>query len=78
MPYMPSYYRPPRIYVETQMMRRRDALRAAERAARAQRQKIAEAIEQHGEHMSEEGRGLLTGLAETLQTIARSVRGDRP
>jgi hypothetical protein len=71
---MKPLYRPPAIYAVTQERRQRDALRDAERAARDQEKKIKDAINQHGDRMSEEGRGLLTGIAESLKKIAGAVR----
>lgn len=75
MPYQPAYYRPPRIYAETQARRRRDAQRTLERKARKDGQRIAAAIEENGERMSDEGRGLLAGLAETLKGVAAFLGG---
>lgn len=70
---MKSHYRPPKIYLQDQQRRHRDALAAAERAARDNRAKIDAAIEEHGERMSAEGKGLLMGLAEALKGIAAAI-----
>ena len=69
-----NYYRPPSIYSQTQERRRRDALTRAEREARAGRKKIQDAIDLHGDRMSDEGRGLLVGLSELLKKIGSSTR----
>lgn len=67
-------YRPPKIYLQTQERRQRDALRAAQRQARDGRQRIQNAIDEHGERMSDEGLGLLQGLAEELKKIGEALR----
>lgn len=67
--------RPPAIYTDTLALRRAAALRDAQRRARRERQRIDEVIEEHGERMSDEGRGLLVGLAETLRGMARAMGG---
>lgn len=75
--YRPALYRPPQIYRDTLALRRASALRDAERRARREQQKIGEMIEEHGERMSDEGRGLLMGLAETLRGFARVMGSGR-
>lgn len=74
MPYNFHHYCPPAIYVETMARRQRDAARTAQRQARNARKRIADTIDEHGERMSDEGRGLLLGLAETFQKIAQTLR----
>lgn len=77
MPYSPCYYRPPTIYLETQARRQRDLAHAHERRMRADQKRIADAIDEHGDNMSDEGKGLLLGIAETLKVMAGAMRGQR-
>lgn len=74
MPYDPSRCCSPALYQQTQALRARDAARNAERRARVEQKNVADFVEAYGERMSDEAKGLLAGITETLRHFAQVTR----
>lgn len=73
MPWQPNYYHPPAVYAETQVRRQQDAQRQAQRLARAGKKKLEGVLQEHGEQMSDEGRGLVEYMLALAKTVGKAL-----